>query len=228
MNRSEFMARLKELLADVAEAEREEALSYYEEYFDDAGQENEESVISSLGSPERVAATIKAGLNDSAVEDGEFSENGYTNNYYDTKDEVAISDKSKRSKFGRGFRGIGTGGWIIILILCIFALPILGPVLIGIASAVFGLLLAIAAVFFAVLITGVAMVVAAVAMLVAAIGSFIAAPIVGIALVGAALLVGGLGIVVTVLGAWIVIKVVPPMFRGFVNLIRKPFTRKGV
>lgn len=228
MNRSEYMSRLKELLADVTEAEREEALSYYEEYFDDAGAENEESVIASLGSPEKVAATIKAGLNENAAEEGEFSENGYTNSYYDTKDEIAERISNGGEKGFTKRRGIGTGGWIIILILCIFALPILGPLLIGIASAVFGILIAIAAVFFAVLIVGVAMIVAAVAMFAAAIGSFITAPILGIALVGAALLVGGLGIVVTVLGAWIVTKVVPPMFRGFVNLIRKPFTRKGV
>lgn len=223
MNRSEFMTRLRELLTDINEAEREEALSYYEEYFDDAGEENEASVISSLGTPEKVAATIKAGLNDN-VEDGEFSETGYTNSYYDTKDELATREK-------RGFfkqRGLGTGGWIIILILCIFALPILGPLLIGIASAVFGILIAIAAVFFAVLIAGVAMIVAAVAMVAAAIGSFVAAPVVGIALIGAALLVGGLGIIVTVFGAWIVTKIVPPVFRGVINLIRKPFTRKGV
>ena len=45
MNRSEFMTRLRELLTDINEAEREEALSYYEEYFDDAGEENEASVI---------------------------------------------------------------------------------------------------------------------------------------------------------------------------------------
>ena len=69
MNRDAFMNSLKELLADVPEAEREEALSYYEEYFEDAGAENEESVIASLGSPQKVAATIKAGISDSAVEE---------------------------------------------------------------------------------------------------------------------------------------------------------------
>ena len=58
MNRNMFMTKLRELLSDLFEAEREEALSYYEEYFEDAGVENEESVIASLGTPEKVAATI--------------------------------------------------------------------------------------------------------------------------------------------------------------------------
>ena len=37
MNREEFMAKLKALLGDIPADEREEALQYYEDYFDDAG-----------------------------------------------------------------------------------------------------------------------------------------------------------------------------------------------
>ena len=222
MSRKAFMARLDELLADITEAEKDEALSYYEEYFEDAGPENEEEVISSLGSPEKVAATIKAGLSENAQEEGEFSETGYTNSYYDVKDEVATIGKRK------GLGGIGTGGWIIILILCLFALPILGPILLGIAGTIFGVLVAIAAVIFAVLVTGIALVVAAVAMVAAGFAALFATPLVGVALIGAALLVAGIGILISILGFWVVTKVIPPLFRGFVELIKKPFVRKGV
>ena len=222
MSRKAFMARLDELLADITEAEKDEALSYYEEYFEDAGPENEEEVISSLGSPEKVAATIKAGLSENAQEEGEFSETGYTNSYYDVKDEVATVNNRK------GLGGIGTGGWIIILILCLFALPILGPILLGIAGTIFGVLVAIAAVIFAVLVTGIALVVAAVAMVAAGFAALFATPLVGVALIGAALLVAGIGILISILGYWVVTKVIPPLFRGFVELIRRPFVRKGV
>ena len=222
MSRKAFMARLDELLADITEAEKEEALSYYEEYFEDAGPENEEEVIQSLGSPEKVAATIKAGLSENAQEEGEFSETGYTNSYYDVKDEVATINKRK------GLGGIGTGGWIIILILCLFALPILGPLLLGIAGTIFGILVAIAAVIFAVLVTGIALVVAAVAMVAAGFATLFATPLVGVALIGAALLVAGIGILIAILGFWVVTKVIPPLLRGLVELIRKPFVRKGV
>ena len=223
MSRKAFMARLDELLADITEAEKDEALSYYEEYFEDAGEENEEEVIRSLGSPEKVAATIKAGLSENAQEEGEFSETGYTNSYYDVKDEVATVDKKRK-----GFGGIGTGGWIIILILCLFALPILGPVVLGILGTIFGVLVAIAAVIFAVLVTGVALVAAAVAMVVAGFATLFVTPIVGVALIGAALLVAGIGILISILGFWVVTKVLPPLIRGFVELVRKPFVRKGV
>ena len=59
MNRADFMKNLAELLADMAPAEREEAIQYYNDYFDDAGTENEQSVIASLGTPEQLAKTIK-------------------------------------------------------------------------------------------------------------------------------------------------------------------------
>ena len=48
MNREEFMAKLKALLGDIPAEEREEALQYYEDYFDDAGADNEAEVIRML------------------------------------------------------------------------------------------------------------------------------------------------------------------------------------
>ena len=62
------MKRLEELLQDISENEREEALQYYNDYFDDAGAENEAQIIEELGNPEQVARTIKAGMSDA---DGE-------------------------------------------------------------------------------------------------------------------------------------------------------------
>ena len=224
MNRAIFIARLRELLADVTEAEREEAISYYEEYFEDAGVENEQSVIESLGSPEKVAATIKAGLNEN-TEDGEFTETGYSAGSYENKDEVA--ERMNGKGFKKGIK-MSTGGWILILILCIFALPILGPLLVGIGSVCIGIIAAIVAVFFAVLVVGIALVVTAIALVVAGVAALIATPVAGLALLGAALFVGGLGILISILGFWIVTKVVPPAFRGLINLCRKPFQKRGV
>ena len=76
MSRAEFMSRLTALLQDVPPAEREEAIAYYNEYFDDAGEGNEAGVIAALGSPEELAKAIKAGLFDGGNE-GEFTESGF-------------------------------------------------------------------------------------------------------------------------------------------------------
>ena len=45
MDRAQFMRELEELLADISETERQDALEFYNNYFDDAGIENEASVI---------------------------------------------------------------------------------------------------------------------------------------------------------------------------------------
>lgn len=75
MDKREYLNRLREQLSDLTFEERGEALEYYEEYFADAGEENEEEVILSLGAPEQVAEQIKAGLH--KEEKGMFTENGY-------------------------------------------------------------------------------------------------------------------------------------------------------
>lgn len=77
MNRAQFMEQLKRLLSDISETERDEALDYYESYFDDAGQENEAAVIRELGSPGKVAAIIKADLRESNDSYAQYTEWGY-------------------------------------------------------------------------------------------------------------------------------------------------------
>ena len=58
MTRTAFLAALKQLLAPLPEAERKDALSYYEDYLDAAGPENEARAIAELGTPEEVAHKI--------------------------------------------------------------------------------------------------------------------------------------------------------------------------
>ena len=58
MTRTAFLAALEQLLASLPETERKDALSYYEDYLDAAGPENEARAIAELGSPEEVARKI--------------------------------------------------------------------------------------------------------------------------------------------------------------------------
>ena len=61
MTRQEYMQQLAALLAAMPEAERRDALDYYEEYFDAAGPEKEAQTIQELGSPQDVAEKIWEG-----------------------------------------------------------------------------------------------------------------------------------------------------------------------
>ena len=73
MNRKQFLYELEQLLKDIPDNERAEAIQYYNDYFDDAGAENEARVIEELESPEQVAETIREGMSESG---GEYTENG--------------------------------------------------------------------------------------------------------------------------------------------------------
>lgn len=91
MNRQEFLNELENLLQNISVSDRLEAIRYYEDYFEDAGIENEDQVIKKLGSPERVAAIIQEDLRSDSLGDiGEFTENGYHNPAYDKKNVDAV------------------------------------------------------------------------------------------------------------------------------------------
>jgi hypothetical protein len=60
MTRAQFMQELRERLDRLSPAEKNAALSYYEEYFDEAGSDREQEVIRELGSPASVASRILA------------------------------------------------------------------------------------------------------------------------------------------------------------------------
>jgi len=62
VNRSDFIDELKIRLRKLPYDEIKEAVDYYEEYFDDAGGENEQSVLTELGSPAAVSSQIIAGF----------------------------------------------------------------------------------------------------------------------------------------------------------------------
>ena len=95
MSRTEYMRELDALLQGISKEEREEAMQYYNDYFDDAGSENEEKVIEELGSPAKLADTICSGVNgntDEAESYGEYGERGYQDRRFDTSEYPAGKD----------------------------------------------------------------------------------------------------------------------------------------
>ena len=74
MNKEEFLKRLEELLSDISEEERADALAFYRSYFEDAGIGNEASILEELESPEKVAEVIKKDLGVSEAADVETHE----------------------------------------------------------------------------------------------------------------------------------------------------------
>lgn len=110
MDRAEFMRRLSELLQDVPPAEREEALQYYNDYLDDAGEGNEVSVIASLGTPEELAKSIKAGLSDGGNA-GEFTESGFRTYEQGNRNQVMSTEGMQTGGQHNAQGGAGNGGF---------------------------------------------------------------------------------------------------------------------
>lgn len=236
MNRVEFLGRLKELLYDIPDNEREEAVEFYNDYFDEAGTENEDKVIQDFGSPEKLAATIKAGLSDKPDENGEYSENGYrdarfmdkntlakktvTNNnsgYYTSDKKYSDSKNTDRT----------TGKIVLIILLCIFALPVIVPVVVGILGALVGIIAAIIGVAVALVVAGFSVLAAGVALIVAGFVKIFVAPYAAMCLIGGGFVLTGFSIIGIILMIMVCAAVIPAVVRGFVHICKKPFKRKG-
>ena len=151
MKRDEFMAQIARLLADMPDNERMEAIRYYNDYLDEAGEENEEEAIRELGNPQEIAANIKANLQEQDFETGRMKEQPME------KMEVEAENAGKRTSKS-------TGQWILIIVLLVFASPILLGVGGGILGIVLGLAGAMLGIIFAFLACGLSMVLGGVAL----------------------------------------------------------------
>ena len=124
MNRNDYMAALRRALSILPEEERASALRYYEEYFDDAGPENEGRVIADLGDPQTVAAQILADYRELTA--------------VPPQQDAPPQDAPPR----RRWRGIPP--WLLI-VLVLLAIPIGLPLAGGLLLAVLGVIGAVLA-----------------------------------------------------------------------------------
>lgn len=250
MDRAEFMRRLSDLLQDVPSAEREEAIQYYNDYIDDAGEGNEAEIIASLGTPEELAKTIKAGLTDGGNA-GEFTESGFhgyeQRNKYQVMSTEQTQDKeqggaqentqggaygtygtqSNAGQSGKPGKSMSGGQIALIAILAVLTSPIWIGILGGLFGCMLGIFGALLGLFIAFLAVGVVFLAVGVALVWCGIVGIFGAPLPGFALVGIGLILMALGLVFTCLMVWTVGSAIPALIRGCVNLCSKMFHRGG-
>ena len=219
MDRAQFMKQLERLLSDISESERKEALDYYENYFDDAGKENEAEVIRELGSPGKVAAIIKADLKESNERYAEYTENGYQ----DTRTE------DKHTPARRGYHAGGkrsNASIILVIILLVFAFPFLK----GIFGGVLGLLLLIVFLPFipVIVLAAVALglIIGAVECAVKGIALCFAHPASGLLSLGIGCLLMAFGLAAAVLDIWILGRIIPVLLRKFTDFCQNILNRR--
>jgi len=232
MNRVEYMKELEALLSDIPAEEREDAINYYNDYFDAGGEDNEEANIEALGSPEKLAQTIKLASGGAEVVDGEFTEIGYNDDFSEKDNQIDKYAKVTAANTGKGKdkkpkkeKSVGT--IVLIVILAIFASPIILPLLIAFVATVFGLGIALIAVIFAIVVSiiavGVSGIIVGVVGLISGIAALITNPFGALFVIGVALVAFAIGILFIIGCVALAKKAFPSLVRGIVSLCKMPF-----
>lgn len=212
MTMHEFLEKLNSLLSDIPKTERESAMQYYKEYFEEAGIGEYDNIPETMESPEVIAENIRAGLeSDEQPEESYFKKEENTTSRERGKEEKKTLDSSKI---------------ILLIIIAIFTSPIWGGILlslaglaIGVLAAIFGILVAVIAVMASFLVAGVVVII---------VGSvkMVAAPIAGITAIGVGLLLFGMGLLLLILVIWSFRVLIPAMFQGISWIFQRIFRGK--
>lgn len=230
MNRAEFMRQLEALLQNISFEERREALQYYDDYFNDAGEENEQDVIAALGTPARVAQNIKRELNgngkENVYERASSNRNEiikYGQPVVENKAESREENKSENKSENK----LSTGMIVLIVVLCILA----SPVILGIGSGGLGIVIGAVAAWFSLIlgfgVTAVVLLCLLVVLVISGIVCFVVSPISGIGMIGGGLICGGLGILFLMLTVAMAGIATPAICKGTAKLCRSLFGKKA-
>ena len=212
MDKNEFMRRLTVKLQSLPDDERIAAQRYYEEYFADAGPENEQQVIAELELPEQIANRILAEYRDVALHDPEKQSGEGA--------EKETADQTQKKEKGR--RPI----WLIALIVLI-ALPIIGPIALGIFGIAFGVFAALVGIWLALAIVGLVAAVTGFCVCIGGIITLFTNVAGGVLTIGGGLLTFGIGILLVSLIIWLSFEVLVPLFCWTINKVRRLFRLGG-
>ena len=221
MTREEFLRRLNELLSDVTDEERAEAIRFYEEYLDDAGPQQEAQVLAELGSPEKVAAIIRANVPGSRVQQETAAQEAQAAGPAGSGVPPASSAAAGASiplppyaRPGAAQPAPPRKGMSDRTILLIILAVVLFPLWIGLAGAVFGVLMGIVGAAFGFFFGGVGTIIGIVTVLVANTPAAFGAGIpVGLFMVGLCLLALALGVALITAAVWLVAWLLPACWR---------------
>ncbi|WP_071430182.1 DUF1700 domain-containing protein [Angelakisella massiliensis] len=214
MNKKEFLSRLRIALCSLPEEERENAVKYYQEYFDEAGPEREREIIEELGSPEAVAQGI---LQDYADNNPQWA-----SIHYHTPSPAVEEAKKRKMPV-----------WAIVLV-CLLLSPLLLPlglivltIILGAFGVVFGLFIGCIGLMAAFAVTALVVLAAGLLLAFAGLGSLLASPAAALLCMGVGLLLIGFSILGIVAAVWLIVTCIPTVVRWIGNLCRLPFRKGG-
>ncbi len=235
MSKKEFMEELQVLLGELPAEEREEAVRYYESYFEEAGTDQEQIVLEELGSAERIASQI---LRDYRAEKnaGMYTEQGYreqgtekqTPVRYSVEEAKGEQSASEDSGIYVTNKGLSGGSLVVAILIAIITFPIW----ISILATAFGLLMGLFGASIGIVVGfgagGVGCMIGGVAAFAVGIVKALTIPVVGAALIAVSLLLFGVGCLM-IAAAGGVVRLVIWIVNGIIKLFSRLFHgRKGV
>lgn len=238
MNKAAYIAALRQELLALPESEREAAVLYYSEYFDDAGPEREEAVAAELGSPEEAARNILnsvPGVPEPLYRQRANAGTGSGSN-------TAGSAEAGRNRSHAGCSGYGGNRTertvppaasdnsgiklLLVIVLAVITIPVWVPLVCSVAGILFALIVAAVAVAAGLTVAALAILAAGVALSVL---SFVFWPgfLPVLLLCGTGLMLAGAGLICITAGIWVFAQLFPRIIRGIVYVCRLPFNKKG-
>lgn len=239
MNRREFIEQLRGLLTPLPYGEQEDALQFYEEYFDDAGPENEQRVIEELESPEAVARKIIQNSPSAPAAQGWVNADGPHSGEGAPSDTAAGSAQYDSSMFERYYQNQqrmqqNSSNWALWLVL-ILTCPLWLPLGIGFIATLFSLVIAALALIFSFAVTVAALVAAVILTLILGVPMLFYDPLNGFYMISLAMIAAGASLILIPPVIWLCKKGIPAIFRGIGKLfsgsskkMKSAFKKKGV
>lgn len=224
MKRYEFINALRSELIDVSAQERENALQYYRDYFDEAGIENESEIMSNLSSPSVIAAEIRKTISDAVVTEKSAAASSagvaYTNVNEGSGNKQSSGNPPPKSDnfFTRDVKILGSKlpMWLLLVVIIMLL-----PVLTGAAGGVFGLIAGAAGAAIGFLVGSVALIIAGLVMIGNGIYvSFSETLASGMVISGIGMAITGIGVMMFMLSLQIFTVWIPQGVRWFIKVIK--------
>ena len=207
MNKDEYLKALEHNLQSLTENDRQEALIYYKNYFEDAGEENFQQIITQLGSPEQLAKSILHNYPGvlQVTQKKDDKNNNATNN---------SSKASNKSDYS-------IGKILFIILLVLITMPLWIPAIGVISSIVLGIAITIVAIGAISTILGTISFIVGICFF--CLGVFFIFPngINALMFTGLGLVLIGISIIFSYFGIYYCVKTVPAIIRKFVELCQR-------
>ncbi len=191
MTKKDYLRALKNEIQALPHNEQKEALEYYENYFLDAGAENEQNVIKELGDVKSLAKEILSNF-------------------------ACVPQAAKKAESSKTKKLSSANKWVIAIIVILTV-----PIWINIVAALFGIIVSLLAIGFSGIIAAIAIFVAAIAGIGVASWAFVTNPLVALFVLGACLILIAFGIFAWIIGIWFFSKFVPWVWNGAKDIFNK-------